>query len=246
MIRQITWGFLALVACGSPRAFAGTEELFRGAEWEKVSDRDGIVVSRWERPGADLFAFKAEAVVDSPIAKVANVILDTDRQKEWVPNLGEARRVREISPTSRVQYLHIETPFVVKDRDFVVKGQAEYKPEEPSLFLHFASTEDEAAPPTNKVRGEIHASSYRLEPIEGGAKTRVTLLVNVDPKGTVPRWIVNLFQKSFPRQTLKALRKQASRDDVGEHPAVKAAFARVALPAGAVSLAAPADEPVTR
>jgi len=57
-------------------------------------------------------------------------------------------------------------------------------------------------------------------------KTGGTLKLSdyVDPKGTVPRWIVNMFQKSFPRQTLKALRKQASRDDVGEHPAVKAAF----------------------
>src|SRR3990167_5153436 len=161
MIRKTLGVVSVLIACGGSAALAsGTEEMFRDAKWEQVSDRDGIVVSRWERPGADLFAFKAEAVVDAPIAKVANVILDTDRQREWVPNLGEARRVREISPTSRVQYLHIETPFVVKDRDFVVKGQAEYKPGEGKLFLHFSSTEDEAAPPTNKVRGEIHASSY--------------------------------------------------------------------------------------
>ena len=194
---------------------------FSKAKWELVSNKDELQVYRWNVPKSETFAFKATGVIDSPITKVASVLTDIDREKEWLPDLESNHLVRRISNTERIEYVHIGTPFVIKDRDFVLRGSGTYEEKSKELILEFHSVEDESAPLTNKVRGEIHASTYRLLPIDEGRKTHVTLLVHVDPCGSVPKWIVNLFQKDYPRTVFKAIRKQASKTDVQELNEVK-------------------------
>ena len=40
----------------------------------------------------------------------------------------------------------------------------------------------------------------------------------MDPKGALPSWVVNLVQKAWPMNTLKALRKQVKKPFVGSIP----------------------------
>ncbi len=49
--------------------------------------------------------------------------------------------------------------------------------------------------------------------------------IHADPKGSVPKWLVNLFQKGWPRNTIEGIRKQAAKADVKEHPVVASQLA---------------------
>ena len=68
-----------------------------------------------------LIAFKGEGVIDAPTLRVASIIVDTSRATEWVESLVEARTLRQISETEYIEYDHVGTPFVMKDRDFVIE-----------------------------------------------------------------------------------------------------------------------------
>lgn len=205
-------------AANTPPARDSLPGKFSKADWEPLSDDDGVNVARWEVPGSDLFAFKAVTEMDVPFARVASVIFDHTRAKGWTPDLEEVKIIRRVSDTSRVQYIHIGTPFVIKDRDFVVKANVEWLDETRELLIYFRSVEDPEAPLTDYVRGDIKASYYILKPLDRGKRVHVTFLADVDPKGTVPRWLVNAFQKSFPRKTLVGLREEARKPDVKIHP----------------------------
>lgn len=194
------------------------------AKWEKLREDDGIRVYRWDVPDSPLFAFKGEAVVDAPIARVASVLIDSSRRKEWVPNLIECHIVRKISPRERIEYTAISTPPFTKDRDFVFRGRAEFIEKTRELVLHFTSVEDPAAPETNMVRGRVMDSTYRLRPVEGGKHTFVEYRVHIDPRGSVAKWMVNMVQKNIPFNTLEAIRRQVAKPDVVDHPEVKALF----------------------
>jgi hypothetical protein len=173
-------------------------------------------------------AFKGVGDVDASVAKVAEVLLDTSRAREWVPDFGAVTILREVSPVERIEYIHVRTPVVIKDRDFVIYGKAEFDPNKQQLDFRFRSVEDAAAPPTGKIRGDIRAGLYRMTAIDGGKRTRVTIMVHLDPMGTVPRWIVNLTQKNYPRATIENIRKQAAKADVFENAAVKSAMEKAA------------------
>ncbi len=194
------------------------------AAWEKLGDDDGITVYRREVPGSSLIAFKGEGVINASIIRVASVLTDSSRATEWVDSLAESKIVRQVSETKTIHYDHIATPFVLKDRDFVSDCKLEFDPAHKKVTLNFHAVTDPLAPPTNYVRGELMHSSFTLTSLEHGTKTHIVAEIHADPKGSVAHWIVNLFQKRWPRNTITRLRAQVAKPDIQEHPRLKAAL----------------------
>ena len=189
--------------------------------WTKIDDADGIAIYRREIPGSDAIAFKGEGVVAAPLVRVASVIFDTSRATEWIDSLVEARVVRTLSDTEYVEYDHFGTPFVMKDRDFVTSNRMEYDATRQTITIRMRSTTDPAAPPTSYVRGELISSTFVLTATSDGKGTRVSGDVHCDPRGSVAKWIVNYFQKDWPRSTLKSLRKQVAKPNIVDNPVVR-------------------------
>jgi len=194
--------------------------------WEKIGDSDGIGVYRREVPGSPLIAFKGEGYVNASIIRVASVLVDSDRATEWIDSLTESKIIRQISTTETVHYDHIGTPFVLKDRDFVSNCKLEFDPPRKNITLKIHAVSDPLAPPTKFVRGELIDSSFALTSTDHGARTFVVAEIHADPKGSVAHWIVNLFQKRWPHNTLTRLRAQVGKPDIQEHPRLKTELAK--------------------
>lgn len=209
-------------------------------EWEEISNDDGIIVHRMEIPDSDIVAFKGEAVVNASIAKVANILIDTKRKLEWVADIKEARDIRQIGEYERVEYNHTGTPWPIRDRDFVFHAKVELDREKKTMWFKLHSVEDPAVPELSPVRGELKNSQYTLTSIDNDKKTRIVVEIHADPKGAIPKWLVNLTQKKWPRKTLTGIQNQAAKPDVVEHTAVRAYFAAPAQTvAASVAAAAP-------
>src|SRR5947209_19425762 len=73
-----------------------------GGEWERVSDKEGIVVERRSVDGSNLKEFLGRGVIDAGVAHVLAVIRDGNRRAEWMPNCNGAYVVEE-NMTSRTQ-----------------------------------------------------------------------------------------------------------------------------------------------
>lgn len=223
MLRCLRWALILAFSSGALLSRASAQPFdFTQAAWETIEERRGIQTFRWRPPGHDLFAFKGIGVIDAPIAKIATLFEDWRRLTEWVPDLEEVRVLRHRSALERVQYMLFATPFIIKDRDFVINSRAHFDPETYVIRIEFHSILDPAAPETQNVRGRIVAGEYLLEPRDDLAKTRLTMQVYLDPRGSVPRWIVNRTQRSFPRKTISALRERCSREGVRDHPLARA------------------------
>jgi len=178
------------------------------AGWKPLSQDDGIVAFEKNLPGSDIVALRGEGIVAAPIENVASVIYDTPHAHEWVADLEEARILHWINPFEYVEYDHIGTPFVMKDRDFVSHAVIDYDPAKRTFRYTFDAMDDPQAPKTGHVRGELHDTQFFLVPTADGKGTWVLGEAHADPKGSVPKWIVNLFQKGWPIDTIKSLRKQ--------------------------------------
>jgi hypothetical protein len=190
--------------------------------WEKIGDNDGIIAYRREVPGSPLIAVKGEGVVNASIVRVASVLVDTSRATEWIDRLVESRVVRQVSDTETVHYDHIGTPIVMKDRDFVTRAKLEFDNAGKKVILKMHSVTDPLAPPTDYVRGQIMESYFIMTSMDHGTKTHISVEVHADPKGSIAKWIVNMFQKSWPHNTISRLRTQVAKPDIKDHPRLKA------------------------
>ena len=187
-------------------------------DWKEVKrTRDGIAVYKREVPGSDLLAFKGEGEVAAPIDKVATIIFDTTRATEWIADLKESKILHWQGDLSFVEYDWVGTPFILRDRDFVSTVTIEKDPPAGRILFHYVNALDPLAPQRPpRVRGDLMGTTYDLS--AAGPATRVIADIHIDPKGSIPRFIVNWVQADWPVDTFRGLRRQAAKPDVTVDP----------------------------
>jgi hypothetical protein len=191
-------------------------------KWEMFDEEDNVRCYRRDVAGSDIVALRGEGFVAAPIQRVASVLIDRKRSTEWIDRLVKTKVLRELSETESINWNHIKTPTPLKDRDFVFKTVLTTDPAKKQVTFRYYSVTDKLAPETDHyVRGHFKEGKFELTVAErtnkDGTKTRGTLVVAevvVDPRGSVPKFIVNMVQKSWPHKTLTALRKQVAKPDI--------------------------------
>jgi hypothetical protein len=218
-LRLLTFCLLgALATTGSALA----DPAASAAKWEMFDEEDGVRCYRRDVAGSDIVALRGEGFVAAPITRVASVLADRKRATEWIDRLAKTKVLRELSETESINWNHIKTPTPLKDRDFVFKTAITTDPAKKKVIFNYYSVTDPAAPETDHyVRGHFKSGKFELTMAErtnkDGSKTQGTIVVAevvVDPRGSVPKFIVNMVQKSWPHKTLTALRKQVAKPDI--------------------------------
>ena len=196
--------------------------------WEQFDEEDGIRMYRRDVPGSDIVALRGEGFVAAPITRVASVLIDRKRSTEWIDRLVKTKLIRQISDTESVEWDHIKTPTPLKDRDFVFRTSISTDATKKRVTFNYSSVTDPLAPEMDDyVRGTFRGGKFELTMATrknaDGTVTKGTIVnaeVEVDPRGSVPKFIVNMVQKSWPHTTLTALRKQVAKPDIKEDPRV--------------------------
>ena len=183
-------------------------------DWKLITSEDGIDVYKRPLPGSGIVAFKGVGTIDSPVWRVASILLDTRRAPEWADSLKESRVVRRLGPDAYVEYNHLGMPFIIKDREFVSDVTIEVDAASRTFALVYQPARESVAVAPHCVRGEILAGRFEAVSIDGGRQTRFTAELQADPKGLLPAWLVNLFQRNWPVTTFEHLRTQARKPDI--------------------------------
>lgn len=193
------------------------------AAWVETGSADSIRTFKRDVPGSAVVAFRAEGMIDAPIARVASVLLDDSRAPEWIDSLEEARLVRVLPPNEFVEYNHLRTPPLFADRDFVCRGRIEVDPRRQTFVMSLWPFTDPALPVGRYIRGTLRGY-WKLQATDKGKKTYVIAEMTGDPKGAIPNWLVNIFQRDWPHNTLMSLRRQVAKSDVRILAQVPAVF----------------------
>ncbi len=188
------------------------------SDWESVDNTsDGIQVFKREAGDSGLVAFRGVGYVEAPLALVATVILDTSRRPEWIDGLADSKIIRWESKDNFVEYDHIGLPFFVKDRDFVTKIKINFDPFRKELIFHYRASNDPSAPRTHYIRGDLIEATFILHSADD-KKTRVDAEFLCDPKGLIPKWLVNFFLSDWPKTTFRSLRKEVLKSGIAIDP----------------------------
>jgi len=146
----------------------------------------------------DLIAFRGIGLLAGTPVEVATGILDRVHRPEWMRDVQNLRTVRILSPGHFIEYSGVKTPFIIKNRDFVIRTDVEVDSFRTKILIMSRSVKDDGAPVTSAVRGEMTEGRFFIEPGPRPGISKITADMDVDPKGSVPLWIVNHFQKNWP------------------------------------------------
>ena len=185
------------------------------SQWKLIADEDGIQSYEKIKSASGLVAFRGEIIIPAPLKKVATILSNESLQKDWVDAYVESKTISEKNEYEHVEYDQTKVPWPFQNRDFVFHVTGKVNAQPATMLILMKSVIDPAAPPIEGiVRGEIVHSYYYLKEMLGKQGTKMVVEMEVDPKGSIPMWLVNLSQKGWPHNTLAAIRKLSLREDI--------------------------------
>jgi len=172
-------------------------------DWKFVHEKKGVKVWRKKPKGESLYLMKGYGTIHMPMETIKTLLLDFEEKARYDPMWITGERL-EASQTAADGTMYetlrmcFKSPGPVTNRDFVVFGIAKTLPDGTFVQVSKSITHPGAPEDRNYVRGELRASGFILKPIDGGKAANVIYIVGVDPKGSVPKFVVNLVSTKQP------------------------------------------------
>ncbi len=180
-------------------------------DWEVSSSTKGVTVMMRERKGSDVKEILAVGEVGAPPRAVFRAIGDYARYKEIMPYTEESKIVAE-EPGGKVVHVYsrINAPLVSR-RDYTMRivDVSDYKDGQGYLGTRWTPSEKGPVGVDGVVRVKVNEGSWRVDSLDGGAKSRVTYFLFTDPGGSLPAWIKNSASSGAIPDMFEALRRVA-------------------------------------
>eukprot|EP01018_Ginkgo_biloba_P025012 Gb_27818 [translate_table: standard] len=168
----------------------------RADGWKVLAVGRGVEISRRSTTGA-LPILRGRRMLRVSPAQFNAVATAIDTAKQWDSNLAEARYIKDLHENLSIIRLTFSdsSKSLFKNREFIVYERRETM-DDGTLVVAVASLPNEIAagllPKRNKlIRGLLIQSGWVVEKLEQNNACMVTYVVQLDPAGWLPKWVVN-------------------------------------------------------
>jgi hypothetical protein len=193
---------------------------YQKIKWEMAGDEEEIKVYSAKDYGhsSGVVPIKVETIFNHSIGRILSVISNSERKIEWVPHMVTASNAKQISDYEKIEYARYRAPWPFDDRVFLVQSKGHLDKETKTVTISVKSVELPEFPHDKRfVRGNTYFGRVVLIYIDKN-KTWMETQFLTDFKGNIPVWIINLVQKTWPRNLMKQLEKQLLKTDIEINP----------------------------
>ena len=183
--------------------------------WRVAKRADGIVVSTRNEPNRDLPSFKGTGRVKAGMFEILAILKDGARRREWMTKSGLTSTLKRINRWESISYQQTIAPWPASDREVVMHTKIYQRTEPRELIATFDHVKW-----TQPIKGVDRDDFVDMPYLKGywrmvwisDEETEVTYMVNTDPGGMLPNWLITRISRDLPYWTLLGLRKQVKKD----------------------------------
>lgn len=191
---------IILVFCST--AFAPA--IFAQYNWKLSKDRDSIKVFESGLSNSDYKCIKVECMLDGNYDKLVNVLSDVSHHKDWIYNNKNAYLLKRVSANEFYYYSETYLPWPMSNRDAV--AHTKITRDSLNRFLNVVEVGEPKYIAENSgiVRVPRFSVNWHVTmPSEN--KLGIVYILEVEPGGTLPAWLVNMFVDKGPFESFKKL-----------------------------------------
>jgi len=172
-------------------------------DWKLKKENDHIKIYTADVAGSSFKTVKVECTVTGSFSQVIATLFDIDKQKEWVYNDKYSRLLKKVSDNEMLYYSEVSVPWPCSNRDFV----AHLKVTQTSAdMVTIVSHAEPAFMPEKNGLVRIKSSNAKWTMTAlGNNQIRIDYVVQFDPSGAVPAWLINMFVTKGPYETFDQL-----------------------------------------
>lgn len=180
-------------------------------EWNLKEDKEGIAIYSRENPFSDFNEFRATTTATGSIRAFEAVLRDVAVIPDWMYSVKSSRLLETRGDSVVIYYTEAKSPFPFKNRDGIYLNR--YRPQEDGQVLwvgieilpEYLEEEDDMV---RISRGKGHWEARQTGP----DRLEIDFQMQVDPGGSIPAWLANMFVVDTPFETLSALKEMMGKE----------------------------------
>lgn len=180
--------------------------------WTQIENKNGLKLYSGPKSKTGIYPFKAIFTVKHKLEHVVLVLADTSKKTEWVPRMSKSLTLEESAPDNRVEYGVVNMPWPLKDRDAIVRILTKVDQSQTRVILKIESDQDDKIIAKGNIRAKVYPSVVEIYFFPENGETMMEIETFVDPKGSIPKWIVNFFQKIEAKRMARQMRRQLDKN----------------------------------
>lgn len=173
-------------------------------KWKLSKDQNGIKVFTQKTDSSNFKSVKVEAVLTGTCDKLASIVLGIEKNIKWVYHTKSLHLIKRFNANMLIYYEETYLPWPMKNRDQVIRITAY-----PDSINNVLKIITKGEPNEVPVSDGIVRVPYFLGIWEVKAISIDTIFIeyylDVDPGGSIPAWITNMFVAKGPYETFMNL-----------------------------------------
>jgi len=174
--------------------------------WVLKKEKNGIFIYGLKKDTSDFNSIKVETELKGKAEDLLSIILDVENHNKWAYGTKSATVLKRISEKEIIFYKELKSPALVSDRDIVVQLKVLSIPAVNSIKIESIALPDFIPAKKNLVRVPKSNETWIIKQSEV-QKIKVSYYLQIDPGGTLPPLLVNLFIDKGPYETFEKLRE---------------------------------------
>lgn len=171
--------------------------------WQLKSDKDGVKTYYNKKQG--IYEAKFVTSIETSLSGLTKLMSDVERYPMWGYKIKEAKLLKRVSDTEIYYYTRIDFPWPLDDRDFIMHSRLYQDPVTRRLESISEAVPDYIPSVPGVIRVERANSKWTMIPGPGGW-IYTEYIIDSDPGGSLPDWLVNMGLEVGPREMFKSIR----------------------------------------
>jgi START domain len=172
--------------------------------WVLKKGKDNIKVYSRGNGKSKINELKVEMVLNANLSEIAAFILDIENYPKWSRNLKTSYILKQISDGELYFYTEVNSPWPANNRDLVVHLKILQDTISRTMSITAIGVPNFIPSKKDIVRVPYSNELWTVIPVNNTA-VAITYYMQIDPGGSAPAWLVNLFAVSAPLDSFKYL-----------------------------------------
>ena len=175
--------------------------------WKLEKDKNGIKVYLSDVKNSAYKAIKVECTLSGNYNKLISLLSNVPHFKDWIYNSKNSKVLSKSTPLDFIYYSETRLPTPFSNRDIVIHLQIVT-----DNLPHFLSISGKSKPGilpdvSGKVRVKHYNANWKVT-MPTTNTIQINYIVEMEPGGSIPGWLVNMYSEKGPFETFSNLAKQ--------------------------------------
>jgi hypothetical protein len=177
------------------------------SSWVLRKEKDGIFIYDLKTDSSKFNSIKVETELVGEVEDLVSVLMDVGKHYKWAYGTKSALLLKRVSDKEIIFYKEINSPgLVVSDRDIVIRMKVISDPAAKSVNVESMAVPNYIPAKANIVRIPLSNEKWIITPTSH-QRIKIRYFLQIDPGGSLPPLLVNLFVTKGPYESFTNLRE---------------------------------------